>query len=153
MNKPFHNECLDLYKDYAKKLIEEELEGKEEVPSEEKLPVNEEKPSETNPIVKKESLRSSIRKKEAISTQKVSFQDPAEVEKEKENEKNNDNIEEVKLINTNLAPQLEMKIRNSIRLLENDIKTLDLVHVCFFLKSLQFKNKRKNLQVMEKQVF
>lgn len=114
------------------------MEGKEEVQSEEKLPVNEEKPSETNPIVKKESisLRSSIRKKEAISTQKVSFQDPAEMEKEKENEKNNDNIEEVKLINTNLAPQLEMKIRNSIRLLENDIKTLDLVHVCLFFKKL-----------------
>lgn len=85
---------------------------------------------------KNENLRSSIKKKEQIniSHQKVCFQvEQVGASKENiENEKNNDTIEEVKVVHNNLAPHIENKIRNSIRLLENDIKSLEVIHVRFF---------------------
>lgn len=72
-----------------------------------------------------------------ISAQKVSFHlseiNDLKDNQEKENEKNNENSEELKLIRNSLSPQIEIKIRNSIKLLENDIKTLELTHVIFYI--------------------
>ena len=140
---------MELYKEYAKKLIDEELAGKqEENTSDNSLALKEEKsdkeitipvhkaPSELLEEPKKDkdnALRSSIRKKDqmSISTQKVSFHlgDMNEGGKEaQENEK----VSEVELRvshGNNLTPHMENKIRNSIKLLENDIKTLEISQV------------------------
>lgn len=138
---------MELYKEYAKKLIDEELAGKqEETTSDNLLPLKEEKPdNEIPPPVHKpttelleepkkdNALRSSIRKKDqmSISTQKVSFHlgDMNEGTKEaQENEKVNEGELRVSHGN-NLTPHMENKIRNSIKLLENDIKTLEISQV------------------------
>ena len=140
---------MELYKEYAKKLIDEELAGKqEENTSDNSLALKEEKsdkeitipvhkdPSELLEEPKKDkdnALRSSIRNKDqmSISTQKVSFHlgDMNEGGKEaQENEK----VSEVELRvshGNNLTPHMENKIRNSIKLLENDIKTLEISQV------------------------
>lgn len=72
-----------------------------------------------------------------ISAQKVSFHISEMKEmkdnQDKENEKTNDNPEELKIIRNSLSPHIEIKIRNSIKLLENDIKTLELAHVRVFI--------------------
>ena len=160
--KPFHNECLELYKDYAKKLIDEELSGKEENENEENEQINEEKaikdqltlinPTNINDqelegeSKKEGTMNSSIKKKDrvTISNQKVSFQiedkDNSKENLEKDNEKPNEHTEEIKTIshNNTLAPHIENKIRNSIKLLENDIKTLEKAQVLNFKKEKIF---------------
>ena len=83
------------------------------------------------------TLTSSIRKKDQmlISNQKVSFhlneinEGGGSEGNDKENEKNNENNEEIRVSHSNLAPHIENKIRNSIKLLENDIKTLEIAQV------------------------
>jgi hypothetical protein len=135
---------LELYKEYAKKLIDEELAGKEENASEnvisskdeETFPNLSNKSSNMEPEENKKEnstqLRSSIRKKEQvpISTQKVSFNvGDTEGTKDNENEKNIEIEGRPTLHTNNLTPHMENKIRNSIKLLENDIKTLEITQV------------------------
>ena len=138
---------MELYKEYAKKLIDEELAGKqEENTSDNSLAFKEEKPDKEISIPvqkapselleepkKDNSLRSIIRKKDqmSISTQKVSFHlgEMNEGTKEaQENEKVNEGELRVSHGN-NLTPHMENKIRNSIKVLENDIKTLEISQV------------------------
>jgi len=150
---------LELYKDYAKKLIDEELSGKEEKENDEETEqLNEERPIKNRLTIlnptnldnhelegesKKEAIMtSSIKKKErmTISNQKVIFQiDDKDIlnEEEKDNKKP---IEEIKTTshNNTLAPHIENKIRNSIKLLENDIKNLERAQVLNFGRKKYF---------------